>query len=132
MSQIQKPKVPDLINSILDAYRPSEFLVKNKAARSALEPKVKLVPDAQIEVHCGMPVSHLAPDGLSYCEECEHVVEGDTTWVTDDGGGEGGEPKAVPLVTPDAFREIVLAIVDNAKGDRAQAIASAKSDGGES
>lgn len=37
-----------------------------------------------IEVHagCGGEVHGLAPDGVSYCTECEHICEGETEFIT--------------------------------------------------
>jgi len=42
------------------------------------------VDDQTIEVHmgCGAEVVGIGEDGISYCTECEHIVEGDTEMVT--------------------------------------------------
>lgn len=41
-------------------------------------------PNEEIEVHkeCGGLVRGLGPDGISYCEECEHICEGDTEHIS--------------------------------------------------
>ena len=39
----------------------------------------------EIEVHkeCGGLVKSVGPDGISYCEDCEHIVEGETEYITE-------------------------------------------------
>lgn len=38
----------------------------------------------QVEIHkcCGGEVRGLPPDSISYCIDCEHIVEGDTEFIT--------------------------------------------------
>lgn len=45
----------------------------------------KATDDAEIEVHknCGAPVRSVGEDGISFCESCEHVVEGETEWISE-------------------------------------------------
>lgn len=39
---------------------------------------------AEIEVHkdCGAEVRGIGEDSISFCTECEHIVEGDTEMIT--------------------------------------------------
>ena len=38
----------------------------------------------EIEIHkdCNGLVHGVGEDGISYCEDCETIVEGDTKWIT--------------------------------------------------
>ncbi len=43
----------------------------------------KLKDQETVEVHkdCGGDIKHLGEDGIAYCVNCEHIVEGDTEYV---------------------------------------------------
>lgn len=40
------------------------------------------VEQVQIHADCGGLVSNIGEDSISYCEDCEHICEGDTAYIS--------------------------------------------------
>lgn len=45
---------------------------------------MKQSDEIQVHKECGGFVRNIGPDGISYCEDCEHICEGDTEYITED------------------------------------------------
>jgi len=45
---------------------------------------IKLMHIIEVCPYCGAEVKYLPPDGIAYCTECEHIVEGEKLKIQED------------------------------------------------